>query len=206
MYFETFFSKHNKYILNKLQQLIHSPRLKNIITVMEGAFKNMNNWIRSNLHRNLIKYVTDSQMHTTNNAIQVTNKLMKQGVKQNGIQYYNIHQALILSDLVTESDIYDNLSYPSFVDWEIEKTPEANPKKLEFNINKSETDLKKIDFNINVNEDEIDDMNNKEVVHPSGDLIDDNYSNIEDHETQHKRINRNNSFYNLIENELQSSP
>ena len=37
-------------------------------------------------------------------------------------------------------------------------------------------------------------MNNKEVVHPSDNLTDDDYSNIEDHETQHERTNRNNRF------------
>ena len=49
-------------------------------------------------------------------------------------------------------------------------------------------------------------MNNKEAVHPSDDLIDDECSNIEDNETQHKRTNQNNSFYTLINNKLQSSP
>ena len=68
---------------------------------------------------------------------------------------------------------------------------------LEFNINKPKTGLKNIDSNINVNAVEIDDMNNKEVVHPSGDLTDDDHNNIEDHETQHKRTSRNNSFYHV---------
>ena len=66
MYFETLFSKYNKYILNILQQLIQSQRLKNVFTVLEGAFKNMNDWIRSNLHTDLIKYITGSQVHTAN--------------------------------------------------------------------------------------------------------------------------------------------
>ena len=48
-------------------------------------------------------------------------------------------------------------------------------------------------------------MNNKEAVHPSVNLTDDNNCKIEDHETQHKQIIRNNSFYTLVENELQSS-
>ena len=134
------------------------------------------------------------------------NHLIKPEVTPDGIQCYNIHHESILSDLFTKSDIYDNDSYASYADWEIEKTPEANPKKLKFNINKPETDLKKIDFNINVNDDEINDMNNEEAVHPSGDLTDDNDSNIEDHETHHERTNRNNSFYTLIQNKLRSSP
>ena len=131
---------------------------------------------------------------------------MKQEVKPNGIQHYNIHQKkTIILDLFTESDIYNNYSYASFADWEIEKTPEANPKKLEFNIDKPETGLKKIDFNFNVSGDEIDDMNNEEAVHPSGYLSDDDYSNIEDHETQHERANQNNNVYTLVEDKLQLS-
>ena len=133
----------------------------------------MGDQIRGNLHTELIKYITDSQVHTTNNTIQVTNEMMEQEVKPYGIQCYNIHQESILVDVFTESDIYNNYSYASFADWEIEKTPEANPKKLEFSINKPETDLKKIDFNINVSDDEINDMNNKEAVHPNSDLTDD---------------------------------
>ena len=31
-------------------------------------------------------------------------------------------------------------------------------------------------------------------------------SNIENHETQHKQTNQNNSFYTLVDNKLQSSP
>ena len=152
----------------------------------------LNEWICGNLHTDQIKYVTNSQVHTTNNARRATNELMNQGVKIDGIQYYNTHQELILLDLVTEGNIYNNYSYASCVDWEIKKTPEAHPKKLEFSIDKSETDLKKIDFNINDNDDEIDDMNDKEEVYPSDDLTDHECSNIGDHKTQHER---NNDFY-----------
>ena len=54
---------------------------------MEEAFKNINDWIHSNLHTDLIKYITNSQMHTTNNTKRATNELMNQGVKTDGIQY-----------------------------------------------------------------------------------------------------------------------
>ena len=135
------------------------------------------------------------------------NKLINQGVNTHGVQYYNTYQESILLDLVTESDIYDNYSYASCVNWEIEKTPEAHPKKLEFNIDKPATGLKKIDFNINVNDDEIDDMNDKETVHLNDGLTDDNNNNnIEDHGAQHEQIDQHNSFYTLVENELQPSP
>ena len=167
----------------------------------------MNEWICGNLHTDQIKYITDPQVHTTNNARRATNELMNQRVNIDGVECYNTHQELILSDLVTESDIYDNYSDASCVDWEIEKTPETHPKKLEFNVKKPETGLKKIGSNINVNDNEIDDMNDEEAVHLSNDLTDYEYSNIEDHETQQERTNQNNSFYTLVDNELaQSSP
>ena len=102
----------------------------------------MVDWIYSNLHIDLIKYMADSQMPTSNDVIPVTNELMKQEINPDSIQCYNIYQELILSDLFTESYICNNYSYTSYADWEIEKTPEANPKKLEFNIDKPETDLK----------------------------------------------------------------
>ena len=86
---------------------------------------------------------------------------MNQGACARGVQYYRSHQELILSNIVTESDIYNNYSYASCVNWEIEKTPETHPKKLEYNINKHETGLKKTDFNINVNANEINDINDK---------------------------------------------
>ena len=107
--------------------------------------------------------------------------------------------------MMHESNIYDNYIYASFADWDIEKIFEANPKKLEFNIDNPETELKKIDFNINVSNDEIDNMNDKEAIHLSGNLTNDYYSNIVDHETQHKRTNQNNNEYTLAENKIQSS-
>ena len=165
---------------------------------MEGAFKNIIDWIHSNLHVDLIKYTTDSQVHASNNVLQVMNELMKQEVKSDGIQYFKINHESIILDLFTESNIYDNDSYASYVDWKIEKTPEANSKKLEFNIDKTETNLKKIDLNINVNDNEINNMINQEAVHPSGDITNDNNNNIEDHETQQERIKQNNGFLFLL--------
>ena len=99
------------------------------------------------------------------------------------IQCYSIHHELILLDLFTNGDLYNNDSYTSYVDWKIEKTPETDLKKLEFNINKPKTDLKKIEFNINVNNDAINGMNDKEEVHLNDDLAADN---IENHGAQHK--------------------
>ena len=87
--------------------------------------------------------MTDSQVYIYDNIIQVNNELMEQEVKPDGFQCYNIHHESIILDLFTNSDIYENDSYASYVDWKIEKIPETNPMRLEFNIDKPETDLKR---------------------------------------------------------------
>ena len=82
-------------------------------------------------------------------------------------------------------------SYVSCVNWSIKKTPKPNPNKLEFNINKPDISLKKIDFNIIVNNDEIYDMNDNNIVHPSDDLADNVYNNIDYHNVhQEKTIHK----------------
>ena len=83
---------------------------------------NMIEWLNISLHIDLTKYFTNQQEHTTNDTRYTKNELINQGVKTANIQYYNTHQESILSNLVTESDIYDNFSYASCVNWEIEKT------------------------------------------------------------------------------------
>ena len=98
----------------------------------------------------------------------------------------------------------NNYSYTLCVNWEIEKTPETHPKKLEFNIDKPGTGLKKIDFNIIVNNDEIDDINDNKVVHLSDALADDVYNNIDYHNVQQEQTIHN-SLYTLVDNELQLS-
>ena len=103
--FRDVISKHNKYILNILQQLNQSQRLKNIFTVLEGVFRNMNEWMCNNLHTDIIKFITDSQVHTANDTRRATNELMNHRVKTDNIQYCNTYQELILLDIVTESDI-----------------------------------------------------------------------------------------------------
>ena len=57
-------------------------------------------------------------------------KLINQGVNTFNNQHYNTHQKSIISNTVTESDIYDNYSYISCVNWEIEKISETPSKKL----------------------------------------------------------------------------
>ena len=80
---------------------------------------NMNEWIHDNLHTDQIKCVTNSQVHTTNNARGATNELMNQGVNTAGIQFYNTHQESIILDIVTENNSYDSYSHTSCVDWKI---------------------------------------------------------------------------------------
>ena len=71
----------------------------------------MSKWIHSNLHTEHIDYVTNSQVDTTNNTRKTMNELINQGVNIDGVQCYNTHQESVLSDLLTESDIYNNYSY-----------------------------------------------------------------------------------------------
>ena len=136
--------------------------------------------------------------------MKVKNDLTNQGVQTVRFQYYITHQELILSKIVKESDICNNYSYISYVNWDIEKTHETHPKHLEFNINKPEAGLKKIDVNIIVNDNDINDVKNNKVIHPSDNLTADDYSNIDDHEIQQERTNHN-RFYIFVNNQLQSS-
>ena len=78
---------------------------------MGGVSKNTKEWIRGNQRTDQIDYTTDSQVHTTINARIATNELMHQGVYTKGVQCYSSHQESILSNIVTESDVYDNHSY-----------------------------------------------------------------------------------------------
>ena len=137
-----------------------------------------------NLRIDQANYATNSQVHATTDDRIVNDKSSNQRVKTANDQCHNIHQESILSNTVTESDIYDNYSYTSCVNWVIEKTPETHLKKLEFNIDKPETGLKKIDFNIIINNNEIDDMHDNKMVHPNDDLTDDMYNNIDHHNIQ----------------------
>ena len=117
-------------------------------------------------------------------------------------RYYNKHQKLILSNTVTESDIYNNYSYTSCVDWEIENTPETPSKKLEFNIDKRETGQKKIDFNIITNSNEIDDIKDDRMVYHSNNPTKNVYSNISHKNVQQERTTHN-SLYPLTNSQPQ---
>ena len=144
------------------QQIIQSQRFKKASITLNRVLKNVTKWFDSDPYFILTKY-----------------KLINQGVKTINDQYYNTHQnRLILSNTVTESDIYDNYSYTSCVNWEIEKTSETPSKKLEFYIDNPETGLKKTDFNIITNNNEIDDMNDDKMDCHCDNPTNDVYSNI----------------------------
>ena len=87
MYFKTLLSKHNKYIQDRLQQIIQSRRLKDVYTIVEGAFKNIVDWVYSNLHIDLINYMANLQVSITDNVIQVMNDLVEQEMTPDRIKY-----------------------------------------------------------------------------------------------------------------------
>ena len=76
-------------------------------------------WLDSNPHTYLTKYITDHQEPTNNGTGKEKYNLINQGVKTTNDQYYITHQKSILSNTVTESDIYINYSYTSYVNGEI---------------------------------------------------------------------------------------
>ena len=149
------FSKHIKYLLKICQQIIQSQRVKKASITLKRVLKNVTKWFDSDLYIILTKYTIGHQEHTNIDADKDGYTLVNQGVKTTNNQYYNIHQKSILSNTVTESDVYNNYTYTSCVNWEIEKTSKTSLKKLEFNINKPQTGPKKIDFNIITNNNKV---------------------------------------------------
>ena len=101
--------KQTKYILKIYQQIIQSGRFKKTSIVVKRVLKNENEW-----------------SNNVPNFILTIYKLINQGVKTFNNQYYNTHQKSILSNTVTESNIYDNYNYTSCVNWKIEKTSETD--------------------------------------------------------------------------------
>ena len=200
MHSKTLLSKHNKNVQNRLQQIVQSRRFKDVFTVVDWAFKNIVDWVRSNLYIDLTNCTVDLQVYITKDVIQVVNDIVKQEVTPDRIQFYQMFREAILSDLFTNSDLYDDNSYASYADWKIERKLETDLKKIEFNIDKPDIDLMKIEFNINVNDDEIDDMNNEEAVYLNDGLDDDNYTGIKDSVVQHEQDDLHNGFCTLVEN------
>ena len=72
-------------------------------------------WLDISLPKDLTNHNTDHREHTTNNTKRSKNKLVNQGMKAIKVHYYNTDQELIISNIITESDIYNNYSYNSCV-------------------------------------------------------------------------------------------
>ena len=130
MKFESLFSKHTMYLLNIIEPIIESRKFKAILTILGVISKDTKEWIRMNLRTNQANYTTNSQTHATTNARIMNDKPSNQGVKTADNQCHNTHQESILLNTVTESDIDDNYSYTSRINWEIEKTPETHSQNL----------------------------------------------------------------------------
>ena len=178
VHLKSLFLKHTKYLLKISQQIIQSRRFKKASITLERVMKYVTKWLYSDPHFILTKY-----------------KLINQGVKINNNRYYNTHQKSILSNTVTESDIYNNYSYTLCMNWEIEKSSETPSKKIEFNINKPETGLKKSDFKIITNNDEIDDMSDDKMDYhcnnPTNEVHDNiNHKNVQQEQTTNTNLHR----------------
>ena len=96
----------------------------------------MEEWISMNLCNNQANYNTNLLIPATTDARIVNDKPSNQGLKTADDQCHNTHQESILSNTVTENDIYNNYSYTSHTNWETEKTPETHLKKIELNIDR----------------------------------------------------------------------
>ena len=70
-----------------------------------------------NLRADQANYATNSQVHATTNVRIVNDKQSNQGGKTADDQCQNTHQESILSNTVTESDMYKNYSYTSCINW-----------------------------------------------------------------------------------------
>ena len=106
--FETLFCEHNYYFLIILQQITQLQKFKKISTVLKVVLKNVIKWLNISLHIYLTKFINDQQEHTSNNTRKAKNELINQGVKTADVQNYNTHQESILSNIITESDFYNN--------------------------------------------------------------------------------------------------
>ena len=62
---ESLFSKHTKYLLTIIQQIIQSQRFKDILTILGVVSNHTKEWIHMNLRTDQVNYTTKSQVHTT---------------------------------------------------------------------------------------------------------------------------------------------
>ena len=115
LHFKPLFSKHTKCLLKIIQRMIQSQRLKAILTILEIVYDNTKVWIYINLRIDQVSYNNKPQVHNITYIRTTNSKSINQGVEKANNQCHNIPQKSILSNTVTESDIYDNYSYTSCV-------------------------------------------------------------------------------------------
>ena len=89
--------------------------MKAILTILGVVYDDTKVWIRIHLPIDQINYDNKSQVHTTTDVRTTNLKSTNQGVEIVNDQCHNIQQESILSNTVTESDIYDNYSYTSCI-------------------------------------------------------------------------------------------
>ena len=82
-----------------------------MLTILRVVSKNMKEWICMNLCNTQANYTTNSLVYATSNARIMNDKPSNQGVKTANDQCHNTRQESILSNTVTESDIYNNYKY-----------------------------------------------------------------------------------------------
>ena len=87
---ESIFSKHTKYLLNTIQHMIQSQRLKAILTILGVVYDNTQVWISINLRNDQVNYDNKSQIHTITDVRTTSSKSTNQGVKIANDQCHNI--------------------------------------------------------------------------------------------------------------------
>ena len=85
--------------------------MKAILTILGVVYDNTKVWIHINLHIDQVNNDNKSQVHTITDVRTTNNKSTNQGMEIADDRCHNIQQESILSNIVTESDIYDNYSY-----------------------------------------------------------------------------------------------
>ena len=105
-------------------------------------------------------------------VITAVNEIGRQEGMPEGIQFHNIHHESTLLDLFVDKDLNDNDSCASDIDWNMEKNPEV--------------DLKKLVTNIAIDNNQVADLNNEDALHLNDGLADDNNADNEDIGVVHK--------------------
>ena len=76
------------------------------------------------------------------NVIKAVNDMDKQEGMPNRIQFRNIHHESTLADLFTENDLQDDNSCASDADWDLNKKPEEDLKKITFDNHFDDDEVK----------------------------------------------------------------